>query len=107
MVDRQSLREAVFGTEYETGTPSFFDSAVAAAFSDPIAVDLLRDRLVDHVLGVQQIDNQPLKALITQDLDQLIVELTAQCGACDAERTRSIAKGLCASVLASAPIMVH
>jgi hypothetical protein len=61
------------------------------------------------MLGARQITNQPLRNEVTADLDQLRTELTdpAECGPCDPERTRSIAKGLCTAVLASAPVMVH
>ncbi len=109
MVDRPALREAVFGSEFETGNPSFFQSDVATAFADPILSDLLVERFVDHAFGVEQIDDQPLLSEIMDDLDQLRDQLTdpLQCGPCDAERTRSIAKGLCTAVAASAAVMLH
>ena len=109
LVDRPTLRSAVFGSEFEAGAPSFFESDVATAYGNAAMADLLNERLADHMLGARPITNQPLRNEVIADLDQLRTELTdpAECGPCDAERTRSIAKGLCTAVLASAPVMVH
>lgn len=109
LVDRPNLRSAVFGSEFESGTPSFFESDVATAFGNATLADLLTQRLVDHMLGARELENQPLRADVIADVDQLRDELADpdECGPCDAERTLSIAKGLCTAVLASAAVMLH
>jgi hypothetical protein len=109
LVDRSDLRQEVFGTEFETGTPSFFESDVATAFADTALADLLSERLADHMLGLEQLDHQPLRAEVIEDLDSLRDDLVSTCNtlSCNADQTRSIAKGMCTALLASAPIMLH
>jgi hypothetical protein len=109
MVDRPILRSAVFGSEFEAGSPSFFESDVATAYGNVALADLMNERLTDHMLGQRPLTDQPLRNEVIADLDQLRDELTdpAECGLCDAERTRSIAKGLCTAVLSSAAVMLH
>lgn len=107
-VDRPDLREAIFGAEFEAGTPSFFASDVATAFGNAALSDLLTERLVDHMMGAWQLIEQPLRAELVSDLDSLRDDLVTTCQApCGAEETRSIAKGMCTAILSSAPIMVH
>lgn len=107
MVESPTLRQAAFGPEFESGTPSFFESDVATAFGNPTLTNLLTERLTDHMLGVEQLTNQPNRMDIVAELDQLLTDLVLDCPTCDATQTMSIAKGLCTALLASAPIMVH
>lgn len=108
MVDRADLREAAFGSEFELGAPSFFESDVATAFAMANLPDLMSVRLADHMLGVEQLNEQPLHAEVIAELDLLRDDLVANCEApCGVDETLSIAKGMCTALLSSAPIMVH
>lgn len=107
-VDRANLRQAMFGAEFEAGTPSFFESDVATAFGNVALSDLLTERLVDHMMGVQQLSEQPLRSEVITDIDALRDDLVTNCEApCGVDETLAIAKGMCTATLSSAPIMVH
>ncbi|MFT5694038.1 MAG: hypothetical protein ACI9QQ_000008 [Myxococcota bacterium] len=108
LVDLPTEREAVFGSEFEAGSPSFFESDVATAYGNTALADLMSERLSGRMLGVQQLDDQPLREEVTSDLDVLRDDLVTNCVApCGVEETLAIAKGMCTAVLSSAPIMVH
>jgi hypothetical protein len=109
LVDRPAEREAVFGSDFEIGATPFFASDVATAFANTTLADLLSERLVDHMLGLDQLSEQPLRSDVIQDLDDLRDDLVAECSSipCDVDRTLGIAKGMCTALLASAPIMIH
>jgi hypothetical protein len=108
MVDRPNLREAAFGSEFEAGTPSFFESDIATAYADTVLADLMSERLADHMMGDQQLNEQPMRAAVIAELDTVRDELVTNCVApCGAAETMSVAMGMCTAILSSAPIMVH
>jgi len=54
----------------------------------------------------------PARDQVEAILDQLILDLSGTCGgatepACDGDYTKSIVKGLCASVLSSGAVQIH
>ena len=105
---RQELRQLIFGSAYEAA--SFFYSDVDTAFNsvaNETLADDLAPLLIEHMLGVAQIDDQPLEADLISDLNSLRDILVTDCPTCNARRTASIVKGMCTAVLASAPIMIH
>ncbi len=108
LVDRPGLRQAVFGSEFEAGIPSFFESDVATAFGNATLADLMSERLTDRMMGTQQLDEQPLRSEVISDMDALRDDLATNCEApCGVDETLSVAKGMCTAILSSAPIMVH
>ena len=78
------------------------------AYSTATKRQVLIDGLVRYMVG-DGVATQPSNAEIAAVLDQLMLDLTATCtpGACDGERTRSIGKGVCTAVLASAALTIH
>ena len=65
-------------------------------------------RLTDYMLGVQQLNEQPMHADVIAQLDSLRDDLVVNCEApCGVEETLGIAKGMCTAILSSAPIMLH
>lgn len=108
LVDLPAERAVVFGSEFEAGTPSFFESDVATAYGNTALVSLMTERLTDHMMGMQQLSEQPVRANVISDLDSLRDDLVTNCLApCGVEQTLAIAKGVCTAILSSAPIMVH
>lgn len=102
MINDTTLRDSFFGTTFE------FDSPVTVAFSDQAKRDIVISNVVNKFVG-DNLSTQPTLAEIQPDLDQLISELSANCLVdtdCDAERTNTIVKAVCASVLASAAISI-
>ncbi len=107
-MDDPVLRQAMLGTEFDAGSPSFFEQDVATAFSNATLADLMSERLADHMLGVQQLIEQPTQADVISELDSLRDDLVTNCQApCGAEETLGVAKGMCTAILSSAPVMVH
>ena len=108
MVDRPNLRQAWLGAECEAGSPSFFESDVATAYGNATLANLMSERLTDHMLGVQQLNEQPLRADVINALDAVRDDLVIDCEPpCGVAETSSIAMGMCTSILSSAPSMVH
>jgi hypothetical protein len=102
MVESVATRQSFFGPTFD------FNQPVVVAFSDQTRRDMILDPLIDGMLGVG-IANQPTRAEVHPLLDQLLTDLTAGCNAtnCDATRTRSVVKGLCAAVLSSSATQLH
>jgi len=108
MVDRPNLRSAVFGAEFEAGSPSFFQSDVATAYGNATLANLMSERLTDHMLGAQPLNEQPQRADVIGALDSLRADLVTNCEApCGVTETLGIAMGMCTAILSSAPVMVH
>jgi hypothetical protein len=97
LVETPSLRQAFFGAAFQ------FDAPVPTAFVDQTQRDLIIRPLVDRTIGLQ-LASQPQTTDVEPILNGLLDDLTAGCTAasCDAVRTRTVVKGLCASVLSSA-----
>jgi hypothetical protein len=107
----QSLRD-----EFFPGAASFaWDMAPAVAFADPNDVDLITDPLLDQIVGAGlrgDVMGFPARDQVEALLDQLIMDLSAICGGageppCDADYTKNVVKGVCASVLASGALHIH
>ncbi len=104
LVDSPTLRNEFFGA-----SPAFpFDSPATTAFASQADRDRIIGSINDRILG-EAIANQPDLADVRTELDALIDELTVGCDAvsCDAERTRTVVKAVCAAVLSSAGVTVH
>jgi hypothetical protein len=104
MVDSLSARDDFFGT-----APSFeWNDVPSVAFDTSVEDKRLRivDPLIANMLGTD-IGNQPDVLVVEGQLLTLIDMLVIDCGACDAQATRDIVKGVCMSVLGSAATMVH
>lgn len=102
LVETPTLRDAFFGPSFE------FDQPPAVAFSDPTKRDLIFDPLMDRMIRVD-LATQPARVDVRPILDQLVDDLLLQCATstCDAVRTRTVVKGACSAVLASAAITIH
>ena len=83
-------------------------SRPAVAGGGPKNALVIIDPLVDRMVGTN-LANQPTAAEIQPLLNTLIGDLTAGCDAsnCDATRTRTVVKAVCAAVLSSAPILIQ
>ncbi len=108
VMDVPNLRQAMLGSEFEAGSPSFFEQDVATAYGDTTLADLMSERLTDLALGAQPLSEQPARADVIAELDSLRDDLVTNCVApCGSDETLGVAKGLCTAVLSSAPVMVH
>jgi hypothetical protein len=114
LMEDSALRASMF--------PGFdFNSAPAAAFANENA---LFDPLLDRVLGVTQLANQPDKSTARTELNRLVngypddpsVSGTVRAGLLnslppgqvnDAQRTRAIAKAVCSSAVGNAAMLVQ
>jgi hypothetical protein len=114
LMENAALRSATF--------PGFdFNAPPATAFASE---NLLFDPLLDRVLGVTQLGHQPDKNAARTELSNLVngypdnpsLPGTVRAGllntlppgqANDAQRTRAIAKGVCASVVGNAAMLVQ
>ncbi len=87
--------------------PSFdFSAPAAQAFDTPAERDLVLVPLVSGVMG-QNLASQPDEANVRLELDNLINTLTA-CGAgCAPDRTETVVKAVCSSVLGSAVMLIQ
>ncbi len=103
MVDDTFVRQAVFGAGFD----SFFNSDVATSYGNVADTTLVVETLTDMMLNSPQLDDQPIRADVISTLEALAADLRTNCGVCDADRTRSITKGLCTAVLASAAVLVQ
>ncbi len=99
LVDDPTRRAAYF--------PGFdFGAPAAQAFDTPAERDLILVPLVNGVMG-QNLASQPDEANVRLELDNLITTLTA-CGAgCAPDRTETVVKAVCSSVLGSAVMLVQ
>ncbi|MGI9324731.1 MAG: LamG domain-containing protein [Pseudomonadales bacterium] len=96
LIDDTSARAAYF--------PGLnFSAAPATAYADP---SLLIDPLFDRMIGTG-IATQPAQAALDTEINDLITRLSACGGSCEPDRTERIAKGACAAVLGSAPMLVQ
>jgi hypothetical protein len=102
LVETPSLRNAFFGNVID------FDEAATTAFSSQTDRDALVQRFVDGMFGVN-VSSQPDFAEVQPILDGLMDDLTTGCtpATCDAERTRTVVKAMCAATLASAAASIH
>jgi len=102
LVETTSLRNAFFGNIVD------FTAPATTAFSSQATRDALIQRISDRILG-ENLSTQPSMAETQPVLDGLIDDLTAGCtpATCDAERTRTVVKSLCAAALASAAASIH
>ncbi len=106
LVASTTLRGQFFGS-----TPAFeFGSEVSAAFGTQAKKDLVINKLIDNMVGVN-IANQPTRAELAPILNTLINNLTTGCtpgaAACDAARTRAVVQAACTSVLGSAAVLIQ
>jgi hypothetical protein len=104
LVDSPVLRDAFFDA-----APAFpFNSPATTAFANQANRDGLIGSINDRILG-ETIGSQPDFADLHTELDTLIDELTVACNvsSCGADRTQTVVKALCASVLSSAGVLVH
>jgi hypothetical protein len=102
LVDTPNLRMAFFGNVVD------FDAPATTVFSSQATRDALVQRLVDRMFGVN-VSSQPNFTEVQPVLDTLMDNLTTGCtpATCDAERTRTIVKSMCAATLASAAASIH
>jgi hypothetical protein len=102
LVETANLRTAFFGNLVDFSAPA------TTAFGSQTTRNALVQRFVDRVFGVN-VSYQPDFAEVQPVLDGLMDDLTAGCTAltCDAERTRTVVKSLCAATLASAAASIH
>lgn len=103
LVESSALRVSFFGNTFQFGSP------VSTAFSNQTKRDIIIGSLVDKMLGTD-LASQPSLTEVQPDLDQLISELTVGCNVdadCNATRTRTVVKAACASVLASAAVIMQ
>ena len=102
LVDSVSLREAFFGTVFQ------FNQPVPTAFASQVERDIIINALIDQMIGTA-LATQPNFAEISPVLNMLIDDLTAGCSAatCDANRTQTVVKAACSSVLGSAAVTIH
>jgi hypothetical protein len=107
----QTLRDGFF-----PGAATFqWDSPPATAFANATEIDKITDPLLDDIMGAGlrgDVMGAPARDQVELVLDQLIVDLSANCGgatepACDGDYTKSVVKGVCTSVLASGALHIH
>jgi hypothetical protein len=104
LVETTNLRDAFFGNIVA------FNSPASTVFASQTTRDALVQRLVDRMFGVN-VTSQPNFGEVQPVLDDLMDGLTQNCASqpatCDAERTRTIVKSMCAAALASAAASIH
>lgn len=103
LVEDNGLRTAFFGNGFQ------FNAPVATAFVNQAARDIIINALHDQMIGVN-IATQPSSVETAALLNTLMDDLTQGCvvdADCDATVTRSVVKGACASVLASAAVHIQ
>jgi hypothetical protein len=108
----QALRDQFFPG---AATSFGWDMAPSLAFADPNDVDLITDPILDNIMGAGlrgDVMGSPARDQVEVLLDQLIVDLSATCGAageplCDGDYTRSVVKGVCTAVVASGALHIH
>ena len=102
LVETPNLRNAFFGSVVD------FDAPATTVFASQATRDALVQRFVDRMFGVN-VTSQPDFTEVQPVLDGLMDDLTAGCtpATCDAERTRTVVKSMCAAALASAAASIH
>ncbi len=102
LVDSVALRQAFFGAVFQ------FDQPVPTAFASQVERDIIINALIDQMVGTT-LATQPNFAEISPVLNMLIDDLTAGCSAatCPANRTQTVVKAACSSVLGSAVVTIH
>ncbi len=102
MVASTALRDAFFD-----GTPAFeFGSAVNTAFSTQAKKDRITNTLINKMIGTN-LASQPTLAEAQAATGSLLNDLIAASPTGAATRTQADVKGVCASVLASAALMIN
>lgn len=101
LVESTTLRQNFFGTFPFTTEP-------VSVFGVQANRDQMADALYDRMLGTG-LAGQPTRAETRQDLSAMVDALLTECGVtpCSDTRTRTIVKGECAAVLASAAVSMH
>ena len=92
-----------------------WDAPPATAFAIPAEVDYVTDPLLDQIVGAGMrgdVMGSPARDQAEAILDQLIIDLSANCGdidepVCDGDFTKAIVKGLCTSVISSGALHIH
>jgi len=83
-----------------------FNATANVAFDSTAKRDIIYDALISNAVGAN-LATQPSDADIKAELDSLTTKLTA-CGAgCDAEKTRTVVKAVCAATIANAAMLVQ
>ena len=102
LVETTNLRTAFFGNIVD------FNAPATTAFSSQATRDALVQRFVDRMFGVN-VTSQPNFTEVQPVLNSLMTSLTNNCtpATCDATRTRTVVKSLCAAALASAAASIH
>ncbi len=99
LIDDVTLRDALF--------PAFdFSAPAATAFDTPAEREALVDPLLRR-LAADSLQTQPLPADTHSELEALAGRLTTCGGSCPADRTQTVAKGLCAALVGSAVMLVQ
>jgi hypothetical protein len=98
LVESNGLRTTFFG--------DFPFSSDTTVFADVNRRNQVADALYDKMLGTG-LAGQPTRAETRGDLSTLVDALLTGCAPCDQVRTRTIVKGECAAVLASAAVSMH
>ena len=82
--------------------------SATTVFASQATRDALVQRFVDRMFGVN-VTSQPNFTEVQPILDSLMDDLTTGCtpATCDAERTRTVVKSMCAAALASAAASIH
>lgn len=100
LVESNTLRDAYFtGFDFLLPASSAFDTQDRALLITP---------LLDRVIG-QNIDDQPARAEVAQELGSLIDRLTDCSGGkvCDANYTQTVAKATCSAAIGSAALLLQ
>ena len=99
LVEDNSARSSYF--------PGFdFNAAANVAFNSSTKRDLIYDPLISNSVGAN-LTTQPSDTEIKDELNSLTDKLTA-CGAsCEADRTETIVKAVCAASIANAAMLVQ
>ena len=85
-----------------------FDFSLAAnqAFDTTTERDLILDPIIDRFVGINTA-TQPNRQDVATELSALVTRLSACTSICDATRTRSVVKGVCAATLGSASTLLQ
>lgn len=99
LVEDNALRSALW--------PAFnFDAPAGTAFDNGTKRDQIFVPLLTRAMNTS-LDSQPDEAAVRMELDNLTADLTACGGSCPANRTRTVVKAVCATVLGSAVNLVQ
>lgn len=99
LVEDSSARSSYF--------PGFdFNAAANVAFNSSTKRDLIYDPLISNSVGAN-LSTQPSDTEIKDELNSLTDKLTACGGSCEADRTETIVKAVCAASIANAAMLVQ